>query len=445
MTTSNFHYKSSTFLLVFLLLMLLGGCSATKNLNQNISKQINQTENFSTGFTGFVLYDPTTKKTIFEHNSDKYFTPASNIKLFTFYAGLQTLEDSIPSMRYAIKNDSLIFKATGDPSLLNPDLPDSGLLEFLKSRNEQLFYLKPSYSEEKFGPGWAWDDYNYAFSAEKAAFPIYGNKLKVIFKENNPLPHTIPSSFENSIASEKDSMKKYRGIRRKLNSNHFTYIPKENKKNFEANVPFIYSEELFLELLSDTLKREIHSIKLLPQKWQLSSSYNGIATDTLYKKMLQKSDNFIAEQILLLASESIADTLKSDIAIEFIKKNHLQDLPDEPIWVDGSGLSRYNLITPRTIVKLLEKVQNEVDWERLTALLPAGGESGTLKSNFKAEYPYIFAKSGSMSNNYSLSGYLKTDNGKVLIFSFMNNNFTVSNQLLKKEIEQILLFIKDNY
>jgi D-alanyl-D-alanine carboxypeptidase/D-alanyl-D-alanine-endopeptidase (penicillin-binding protein 4) len=399
----------------------------------------------SRGFTGFVLYDPASEKTIFEHNAGKYFTPASNIKLFTFYAGLQTLGDSIPSIRYAARNDSLIFKATGDPSFLNPDLPDSGLLEFLKSRNEQLFYLKPTYTEEAFGPGWAWDDYNYAFSAERAAFPIYGNKLKVTFKENNPLPHTNPSSFENSIASEEDSMKKYRGIRRELFSNDFTYIQKESRKNSEETVPFIYSEELFLKLLSDTLQREIHPIKVLPQKWQLSTSYYGIATDSLYKRMLQQSDNLIAEQILLLASESIADTLKSNIAIDFIKKNHLKSLPDEPVWVDGSGLSRYNLVTPRSIVKLLEKIQNKVNWERLTALLATGGQSGTLKNSFKFEEPFVFAKTGSMSNNYSLSGYLKTDNGKILIFSFMNSNFTADSELLRKQIEQILLFIKDNY
>jgi D-alanyl-D-alanine carboxypeptidase/D-alanyl-D-alanine-endopeptidase (penicillin-binding protein 4) len=161
--------------------------------------------------------------------------------------------------------------------------------------------------------------------------------------------------------------------------------------------------------------------------------------------MLQQSDNLIAEQILLLASESIADTLKSNIAIDFIKKNHLKSLPDEPVWVDGSGLSRYNLVTPRSIVKLLEKIQNKVNWERLTALLATGGQSGTLKNSFKFEEPFVFAKTGSMSNNYSLSGYLITDNGKILIFSFMNSNFTADSELLKRQMEEIMHFIKDNY
>ncbi|MDT0689467.1 D-alanyl-D-alanine carboxypeptidase [Salegentibacter sp. F188] len=445
MTTCKSFNQPALLLLTLLLLLLFSACSTTRSLKKSLNKEISKTENLSRGFTGFVLYDPGSEKTISEHNSEKYFTPASNIKILTFYAGLQTLGDSIPAMKYTVKNDSLVFKATGDPSFLNPDLPTSGLLEFLKNREEKLFYLAPSYFEEKFGPGWAWDDYNYAFSAERAAFPIYGNKLKVTFKENNPLPHTKPSFFEDHIATEEDSLKHYRGIHRKMNSNDFTYISEENWKNSEVTVPFIYSEKLFLKLLSDTLQKEIEPIKALPQKWQLSTSYYGIAADSLYKRMLQESDNFIAEQILLLASESISDTLKSDIAIDFIKEKPLKSLPDEPVWLDGSGLSRYNLVTPRSMVKLLEKIKNEVDWERLTTLLPAGGQSGTLKNSFKSEEPYVFAKTGSMSNNYSLSGYLKTNNGKILIFSFMNSNFTADSELLKRQMEEIMRFIKDNY
>src|SRR6202000_2492504 len=56
-------------------------------------------------FTGFVLYDMDEKRMVYELNDDKYFTPASNTKLFTFYTCLKILGDSIPTLKYAIHND----------------------------------------------------------------------------------------------------------------------------------------------------------------------------------------------------------------------------------------------------------------------------------------------------------------------------------------------------
>lgn len=161
--------------------------------------------------------------------------------------------------------------------------------------------------------------------------------------------------------------------------------------------------------------------------------------------MLQESDNFIAEQILLMSSKVLTDTLKADITLDYMKENHLQNLPDKVTWVDGSGLSVYNKFTPRAVVKLLEKISEEVPQKRLFQLLPAGGESGTLRNFYKAEEPYIYAKTGTISNVHTLSGYLKTKSGKVLIFSFMNNNYTVPSSEIKAGMEIILRNIYLNY
>lgn len=395
---------------------------------------------FEKGHTGLIIYDPIKKKPLYEHNSEKYFTPASNTKLFTFYTGLKVLGDSVPALKYIIRNDSLIFTGTGDPSLLNPNLPESRVPDFLMNHINSLFYLPPGTEETVFGPGWAWDDYNDYYSVERSAFPIYGNQVSFTSIKTKELPVAYPSFFLDSLFFDQELTK---NIRRDLKRNRFRFPKDFRNREKEQIVPFKTSVQTAIQLLEDTIRRPIEILPAGPTD-MLDEIIYSIPTDSLYKKMLQDSDNFIAEQILLMAANEIADTLKTKSAIKFMKETHLQDLPDEPIWVDGSGLSRYNLETPQNMVKLLEKIKNEVAYSKLFQLLPAGGKSGTMKNQFEGEPPYIFAKTGSLSNNYSLSGYLLTKKGKILIFSFMNSNFVVSSGILKREMERILQMIRNN-
>jgi len=170
-----------------------------------------------------------------------------------------------------------------------------------------------------------------------------------------------------------------------------------------------------------------------------------VPVDSLYKVMMQESDNFIAEQLLLMCSQALSDTLQPEIAIRYIKKNFLQDLKDEPRWVDGSGLSRYNLFTPRSVVHLWKKIYERVPRERLFSLLATGGKAGTIKNWYYGKEPYIFGKTGSLSNNHCLSGYLVTKKGKTLIFAFMNNNFTTPVNDIRRNMENILRSVYEKY
>lgn len=428
---------------ILILILLLSSCSALKKTNRNIENQLKTNPAFQQGFTGLAVYNPKENKMIYEFNSKKYFTPASNTKLFTFYTGLKILGDSVPALKYVKKNDSLIFKGTGDPSFLNPDLTNSKVLEFLSNSNENLFYYPPVYTEKYFGPGWSWDDYNYAYSAERSAMPIYGNKVVFKFSGSEDL-NIMPEIFKDSIHFLKEDSANP-GIKRNISDNSFSISAQGLKKVSTREVPFKYSDRTLLELLKDTLKKDISITHKLPLKTELKQTFYSIPSDSLYKRMLEESDNFIAEQILLMAADKVSDTLKTSIAIDYMKKNHLADLPDEPVWVDGSGLSRYNLFTPRSMIRLLEKIHKEVLQERLFSLMATGGKSGTLKNYYKAAEPYIFAKTGTLSNNHSLSGFLKTRSGKILIFSFMNSNYTIPTSELKSAMEIILVTIRDNY
>ncbi|AVR44081.1 D-alanyl-D-alanine carboxypeptidase/D-alanyl-D-alanine-endopeptidase [Christiangramia fulva] len=420
------------------LAILFSSCASQK-FRKNIKTELKEAPEFQHGFVGFALYDPASKKMLVEYNAQKYFTPASNTKLFTFFTGLKMLGDSIPALKYKKISDTLYFKGTGDPSFLNPDLPDSKVYRFLK-QNGPLVYVLPNYKETYLGPGWAWDDYNDYYSAERNDFPVYGSLVHFKFDKTGKLQKISPEIFKDSISFLASSEEKPL-IKRALQSNHFDISLKNEEK--EKWIPIKYSEKTLMDLLSDTLSKPITVKQEAPEK--LDQTLYSIPSDSLYKQMLHVSDNFIAEQILLMVSDKISDSLKTEIAIDYMKKNYLKDLPDEPIWVDGSGLSRYNLFTPRTMVALLEKIKNEMPEEKLYDLLPSGGVSGTLKNYYKAEEPYIYAKTGSMSNNHSLSGYLITKSGKTFIFSFMNSNFTIPSSSLKKEMAKILEMVRDNF
>ncbi|MCL6218421.1 D-alanyl-D-alanine carboxypeptidase/D-alanyl-D-alanine-endopeptidase [Zunongwangia pacifica] len=429
--------------IIFLLSLFCFSCASIKT-TKNINQVFENSPAFQQGFAGLVIYDPENDKTIFDKNGDKYFTPASNTKLFTFYTALKILGDSIPSIKYATYGDSLIFKGTGDPGFLYAEFDSQNTLDFLRKSDKKLFLLSPNFTETKFGPGWAWDDYNDYYSAERNAFPLYGNVVEFLFKNGQNLPNSYPAIFKDSISTEA-TQNLGTGVYRDFDANIFRVKNIKRNEGSTRLVPFITSEFTSAKLLSDTLHKEVMILHQKPENVDLKHIIYNTASDSLYKKMLQDSDNFIAEQLLLVSAGKISDTLKTNIAINYAQKNLLSDLPDNINWYDGSGLTRYNLFTPRSVVKLISKITNEIGKDRFKALLPASGESGTLKNSYKASKPYIYAKTGSLRNNHSLSGLLITKSGKTLYFSFMNSNYTVASTQLKKAMEEILATVRDQY
>ena len=417
--------------------LLLGACSSQRYF----SHELKLAEKNFKGHVGFVLYDPAQHKSLYDYQGDRYFTPASNTKIFTFYTALRLLGDSIPAVHYIQRNDSLIFWGTGDPSFLYRNLyPQNRLYHFLKEQPGRLFISSPNSFADRFGPGWAWDDFSDSYQAERTAFPLYGNQVNV--RISGDTVTTIPHGFENAVLRKSQTKDKPEVIR-ETEANIFSYFPGKASASSEWDIPLRWDNELLARLLSDTLKREVKSTKT--PFVQGSKTFYSAMSDSLYKVMMQESDNFIAEQLLLICSDKLSDTLRTEIAIKYAKKNLLADLPDEPVWVDGSGLSRYNLMTPRSIVALWEKIYTLVPRERLFPLLAIGGQTGTLKNQYKSESPYIFGKTGTLKNNHSLSGYLVTRKGRTLIFSWMNNNFTTPSREVRATMETVLKAVYEKY
>ena len=171
------------------------GCSS-------VSYKMANDDTFEQNHSGFMLYDPVADKVLDKFQAEKYFTPASNTKIFSLFAGLKVLGDSVPGFRYHESGDSLIIWGTGDPSFLNPNLAQGDQWDFLTKGDKQLYFSSANFVESHFGPGWAWDDYNDAYSVEKTPLPIYGNFIHLEKSAESENFAASPSFFNTFLTPE---------------------------------------------------------------------------------------------------------------------------------------------------------------------------------------------------------------------------------------------------
>ncbi|MEN1785086.1 MAG: D-alanyl-D-alanine carboxypeptidase [Bacteroidota bacterium] len=381
--------------------------------------------------TGLLVVDVKSKDTLVNLQSDQYFTPASTTKLFTLYTTLKLLGDRVPALKYYVKVKKLYLLGTGDPTWLNPYITDTTAIAFLKKFDTIAWYPK-NYEGDLFGPGWAWEDYQYYFSPEMGPLPLYGNVLSVYPKQ--PI-QPIPEYFSVQIdTAEDEPLRAWR-------KNKF-HIPSQLKDTLY--IPYITSHELTRQLLAEQLSKTVMLTDTLSEaEWSVKY---GIKTDSLLKNMLLRSDNFLAEQLMLMAASQLSDTLSFSLAKKHVTEHYLQDLIHPPRWVDGSGLSRYNLFTPKSMVQLLDKLYRETDTTRLFTLMPNWGIDGTFDGQkVSSKKAFIYAKSGSMGNVYNLCGYVKTKSGKTLLFSFMNNNFRRRFSEVRANMYGVLRTVYEDY
>lgn len=371
--------------------------------------------------------------TLYRWNAGKYFTPASNMKVFTLYAGMKVLPDRIPTLKYKVRSDTLHVLGTGDPTALHPVLRDTTAVSFMKTFSHLVLYTE-NFLDQAWGTGWAWNDFDRGYMPPRSSLPIYGNVVRVT--RNGSDLEVVPSLFRDSVSAEK------KPFRRSPDKNQFYYslsLPDT------VAIPLRLDPSLTGKLWEKATGIPVTTNGKIPPEgpWQVLP---GMASDSLYREVMTVSDNFLAEQLMLMVSASLGDSLSFPRARDHILETYLKEMPTPPRWVDGSGLSRYNLCSPESLVYLLLELYREIPEEHLFALMAQGGGEGTLKEWYTdQEEPYLFGKTGSLSNNHNLCGYLKTRSGKVLAFSFMNNHFRKPSRIVKSRMQRILNWVRDNY
>lgn len=396
---------------------------------------------------GISIFEPGSGKYWYNHNADKYFTPASNTKLFTLYAGLKYLGDSLPGLKVSFKPGKVFIVPTGDPTFLHPQYPQQRVFDFLHMLRDSIVIINSNWKEDAFGRGWAWDDYNSDDMIERSSFPIYNNSIRWIEQHDSSRAGNVGTyvfsepDINWSVKFTDDSTSRSFKVIRDQDANVFRITFGKQRQN-EVQIPFItHGLGSALELLRDTLHKSM--IISVDEPAGNFTIVHSRPVDSLFIPMMHRSDNFFAEQTLLMVSNVKLGYMNDFQIINHLIKNDLHDIPQKPTWVDGSGLSRYNLFTPKDLVYIINKLKEDFGLARLKTILPTGG-TGTLSSLYKKDSGYIFAKTGTLSNQTALSGFLITKKEKLVIFSILVNDFQAGATPIRKAIEKFLSYIRQH-
>jgi len=414
----------------------------TAALAQNAKTNLLSSAALKGAHVGIAIFNESTGQWVEKYQSDHYFTPASNTKIQSCYLGMKYLKDSIPGWQFAENKDSIFLMPLGDPSFMHPDFTYQPVAELIKSTKKRIVLCLPEKEDrfESYGRGWAWDDYPEDYQPERSRLNIYGNVLTVTKKEDGV--QIRPSYFTKKQAIPEVYTQ---WTREKLNNNFFTKL--DSIRDLEHQVPFITDNKYVLAkaLIEDSLhpKKKI----VIQKGWSQATAtiIKTAPTDTLLKIMMNRSDNFFAEQVLLMTSQQLLGTINDAAIIDTILKTDFSSFPQKPEWADGSGLSRFNLTTPENYITLLQKMETEFSMDRIKAVFAQGGK-GTLSSYYKNIPGVLYAKTGTLGNQIALSGYIITNKGTRLLFSVLvGNHVSPSTYPVRHAVEQYLTAVMGDY
>jgi len=437
-----------SFLITVLLVTVLSACSTSKKIVNRAAATLTGDSTLSHAQVGIAIYDGSSNRYLFRKDAEKFFVPASNTKIPTCYAAMKFLGDSLPGIYYKqIDEQTILLRPAADPSFLHPDFAWQPVKSFLQSQAGKrfLFYWEPLWKTNGLGSGWSWSDFIEPYMAERSPFPLYGNLVKIRASKTagNESFEAYPGQVQVAGVAKGSNVR----LERKLGTNHFFTVP--------ANRPFdsarltlgnLHLFEEFKPRLAAALSIDENRLaltvdSLAGMEWK---TINSQPTDTLLSRMMHRSDNFFAEQALLMVSNKLFGMMDEERLIDSLQTSLLSGLPQQPRWVDGSGLSRYNLFSPADLVQILNRMENEFGMDRLKAIFPTGNE-GTLNQYYTNASGAIYAKTGTLSGVVALSGFLYTKHNRLLQFSVLVNNHNGSASAVRRAVEKFIEQVRDQY
>jgi D-alanyl-D-alanine carboxypeptidase/D-alanyl-D-alanine-endopeptidase (penicillin-binding protein 4) len=404
---------------------------------------------------GFVVYDPKTKKVISSYNENTPLVPASTTKLLTTETAMSLLGENYrwnTQLEYSgsidengVLNGNLYIVGSGDPSL---GTNKAGAWSYSNIVSD----FKDGLSREGI------KKVNGDIIIQTALFKGNISKLpeNVVWLENNNYYLPAGTTREINPANEKLIVKKSGNF---SSDKKFFYVSPYNNQMVYADV--YEGNGILTTKLPDAPAYLANSFRSTlvksgiavtgkvtprltygnPESRKLVSVYKSPTLSDIIYYTNQHSDNGLAEALL----KTVGFQRLGDQTTESGRKVVTEHLKSEGFdmiglnYIDGSGLSRSNNVTPIAQAKFLTSLMEEKYYKTYLSSLPVGGQSGTLKRMFIGTgNGQVFAKTGTLNKVKTLAGYMKTNSGKTLVFSLMVNNYAGSVDMVKKRMEKIL-------
>ncbi|WP_414515036.1 D-alanyl-D-alanine carboxypeptidase/D-alanyl-D-alanine-endopeptidase [Nostoc sp. PCC 9305] len=424
---------------------------------------------FSRGRWGILIQSLSTGPTLYSRDAQKYFTPASNLKLLTTAAALQELGANfrIRTSIYQNGNGILRVVGRGDPSLSDTELQK--LAQQLKQKGitqiQQLSADDSYIQGDIVNPTWQWEDVQSSDGVPVSSFIL--NKNIFSFKL---VPQAVGKSLQ-VLWLDPGEAKQWRIINQSItvpqNQPSYVNVTRElsgtvlriqgqlttNSEESLIDLPVVDPNYYFLRRFRTALATEKITLgQTLVVNGGVNQQEIAFVESPPLAELLAEtnlnSNNLYAEALLrALAVKKLRVKTQSsaDVGLEVVKAS-LTKLGVDPanyILVDGSGLSRRDLVTPEAFVQTLRGMAKTPTAYIYRASLPVAGKSGTLKGRFQGTPAegIVQAKTGTLTGVVSLSGYMNAPKYEPLVFSIIVNQSNQSATVIRQAIDEVVVLL----
>jgi len=444
-----------------------------KELQNDLESIIND-QILNNAFIGISVMAPETNEIFFQKNEHKNFIPASNQKILTTATAVRYLGANYRfQTRMYLDGDinekgefigDIYIRGFGDPSLSdyfseNPFAIFNYYYKMLDSLgikviDGDIIGDDNFFDDLYYASGWQIDDMIYTFSSQINALSILDNKISITVESGKKPGNATTISIFPNLSYTHIVNNSVTSLPEQLTNLNVTREICTNNIQINGNIAFdsskIASNTLtvtidnptlyFLYIFKDYLEKnnirhkggvsDIDELNFLPDYTFLEKNFTFFSPklSDIIKIINRESHNLAAEMLLKTIARETTGFGSTVNGIEQVKKylSKLVGASDKIYIVDGSGLSRMNMITPDLLTTILNNMYKSEHRNIFLTSLAAPNESGTMKRRLtkSAAEKRVRVKTGTMNNVSTISGYVKSRDDETIIFSIMVNNFT---------------------